>query len=457
MIDTLTTQMNGNAAPVEETLRLQCPECGGGLNLKRCHLGIVGECVHCRHPIRAVEEGGVVHLDSKNLAPPPESAAPAPASTDPMAMPIPIPFPTASLAEDPVPAPAPPRESTEPAATSAPSMWSFPEPKSEEPSPLSPTPLAPATEPVEKSAFAPLASLAASLPNREADDLFTSKIDFDAPMAASETKEPGPVAETLLFGARESFPSPIPSPFKSKEETSPLNPGWGTKIPSENHASLSPFGTGSAASGGGFAETLFREKVVKESGAKNEAPADTSFTPFSPVAATSPTAAPAQEQPRRDSEEKLILDGDGRPLRPMSKNEEADFATNFFKYENTRSTPPWVKRLRKMALRALILFCLVGGTVAGFTVFAPKETVAEWKEKVIEWLEPGMAIFDYLPESLRPDWLPQTDFGIDGGLDENGQPKKKMNAFEGLDKLKGDVGNMRGAAEAEMEKLKEIN
>jgi hypothetical protein len=94
--------------------------------------------------------------------------------------------------------------------------------------------------------------------------------------------------------------------------------------------------------------------------------------------------------------------------------------------------------------------------VGGLVVFTPKEKLAEWKTKAIDWLEPGMAILDYLPEGLRPDWLPRTEFGIDAGVDENGQPKKKLNAFEGLEKLKGDVGNMRGAADAQLEELKNL-
>jgi hypothetical protein len=31
-----------------------------------------------------------------------------------------------------------------------------------------------------------------------------------------------------------------------------------------------------------------------------------------------------------------------------------------------------------------------------------------------------------------------------------------MNAFEGLDKLKGDVGKMRGAADKQLEELKDF-
>jgi hypothetical protein len=164
--------------------------------------------------------------------------------------------------------------------------------------------------------------------------------------------------------------------------------------------------------------------------------------------------AGAGETTKRESQEFVILDGDGRPMRPMTKEEEEDFAKNFFKYDNARTKPSWLIRLRKKALRALIFFCIVGAIGAGASFFVPKETLIIWKEKVIKWLEPGMAILDYLPEGLRPDWVPQTDFGIDAGIGEDGKPKKKLNAFEGLDKLKGDIGDMRGAADKQLEELK---
>lgn len=101
----------------------------------------------------------------------------------------------------------------------------------------------------------------------------------------------------------------------------------------------------------------------------------------------------------------------------------------------------------------LIGFCLLAGIAAVGACFVPKERLLAWKKGAIEWLEPGMAVLDYLPEKLRPEWLPQSKFGIDGGVDEKGQPKEKMNAFEDLDKLEGDVGNMRGTADKQFKEL----
>jgi len=245
--------------------------------------------------------------------------------------------------------------------------------------------------------------------------------------------------------------------FASNEETGSISPAWGTNMPGDAHASISPFGTGSAG-GGGFAEGLFREKGVKDASAKSDS---SPIAPFTPYAAPAPAAEPSvadatPKTPRRDCEEKVILDGDGRPMRPMSKDEESDFAKNFFKYENTRTKPRWQRRLLKKLTRMLIGLCVLSAIGAIAACFTPKEKLIEIKEDAIEWLKPGMAIFDYLPDSLRPEWLPRTEFGIDAGVDEKGQPKKKLNAFEGLDKLKGDIGNIRGAADNELKKLNEM-
>jgi hypothetical protein len=217
---------------------------------------------------------------------------------------------------------------------------------------------------------------------------------------------------------------------------------WVTNLPRETQASVPPFSTGSA------------EKVTKD-----DAFADSgSFgSPFVTMSCPKPSEEiTGAEGPKRDSQGGVILDGDGRPMPPMSKKEEEEFAKNFLNYSNARTEQTWLTRLRKAAIRLLVFLCIVGAVGAGASFFVPKETLMVWKEKVIKSLEPGMVILDYLPTSLRPDWLPQTDFGIDDGVDQNDQPKKKMNAFEGLDKLKGDVSKMRGAADKQLEELKDF-
>lgn len=45
------------ASSQEEVLKLACPQCSGMLNLRRKHIGIAGKCVHCDHPVTAVDQG----------------------------------------------------------------------------------------------------------------------------------------------------------------------------------------------------------------------------------------------------------------------------------------------------------------------------------------------------------------------------------------------------------------
>lgn len=432
MIETLNSHP---AALADEVLRLKCPSCGGGLNLKRRFLGVKGQCVHCHLPLTAVEENGIARVITDT-----------PAAS--IAVPDPAPALPAANAHAAVPHFPETTAQTVPQTPSAPaSSWGFPDFDS------LPVPATPSIEPhvSAPSAFVNFGApeLAPPLPSREGDDLFSGRHELPAPApVANETK-----TGISPFGGSAGF-SLSSSLFGSEAPATDIAPAWGTNVPRETHASISPFSTGSAE-GGGFAESLFREKVAKDS-ASGDTGAPSSFaSPFAPMSApTAPVEEPAAADSKRDCQEFVILDGDGRPLRPMSKEEEEEFAKNFFKYDNARTKQTWVSRLRKNLLRMLIFFCIVGALGAGASFFVPKETLVVWKEKVIKWLEPGMAILDYLPAGLRPDWLPQTDFGIDAGVDENGNPKKKLNAFEGLDKLKGDIGDMRGAADKQLEELK---
>lgn len=420
------------AAPTDEVLRLKCPGCGGGLNLKRRFLGVKGQCVHCQLPLTAVEENGVARVitdvPTESIAA--ETSAPAsPATNAHAAVPL---FPE-------VPAQPVLRHSPAPA-----SSWGFPDFDSL-PAPAAPPIETPVTAaPAFVNFGAP--ELAPPLPSRDGDDLFSGRHELPAPESpGNETKpEISPFGESAGFSLSSSL-------FGSEAPSAEISPAWGTNVPRETHASISPFSTGSAE-GEGLAESLFREKVAKDGASGASA---TTASPFAPIPATwASDEAPAAAGSKRDCQEFVILDGDGRPMRPMTKEEEEEFAKSFFRYDNARTKPTWVTRLRKKLLRMLIFFCIVGAVGAGASFFVPKETLVVWKEKVIKWLEPGMAILDYLPAGLRPDWLPQTDFGIDAGVDENGKPKKKLNAFEGLDKLKGDIGDMRGAADKQLEELK---
>jgi len=392
MIDPVASPSMQTSPPsVDEVIRLKCPECGGGLHLKRKFIGLKGQCVHCQGSLTAIEENGTVRI-----------VMDAPGNV---------------IGEGEVSSASPGPQPQAHAAIPGSSMPAF----------LTP------------------------MPTRLDDNLF--------PPLSAPPVEPSAEAKVLAspFGDSGSFALPFASSFGDEKETASILPAWGTNVPREKHASISPFGQ-KAAPGGGFADSLFRPKPeAAQAGVESGIPTrfTSTFTPESKEDSLSPKPeTPVTENPKQDCRERVILDGDGRPMRPMTKEEEEDFAKNFFKYENARTKPRWFNRILRKLKRILIGFCLLAGVAAVAACFVPKEKLLVWKKNAIEWLEPGMAVLDYLPEPLRPKWLPQSKFGIDAGVDEKGQPKKKLNAFEGLDKLKGDVGNMRGAADAQ---LKELN
>lgn len=428
----LPTSTKERTGTLEETLQLRCPGCNGGLNLKRKHLGITGQCVHCHGYLTAIEEFGSIRIIA--------GAAPAISSE------VSHQSPPALKPEVPTPA-APPVEAHPPAAAEAAplsSEWGFPE-RGEEPRDLLPPPLSP--EPVSQVADEPVTTgtpfvdtvttdFAYSVPVRDTDSLFVDRAEIPPSMSQSA---PAPATRSLFDD--DDYQMPFSSLFKVEENPVELSEAWGTKIPQESHASIAPFATPSSG-GGGFAETLFRDKVVKETASED-------FTIAIPFSVAKPVETPTPVR-HQDCAPKVILDGDGRPMAPMTKEEEEEFAKNFFAMERARGREPkWRKRLKVFLIKIIVLG--LAGIVAFFVT--PREKVEEYKTKAVTWLEPGMAILDYLPEGMRPDWLPRTDFGIDAGLDENGKPKPKMNAFEGLEKLKVDISNMRSATDEEMKKL----
>lgn len=429
----------------DETLKLKCPDCGGGLNLKRIHLGITGTCVHCYSPITAVETNGQISIQAGR--PSLEEAHPV--------QPITLIAPIASIAPiEHVSAPEPVSEG---------SSWGFPAPSRK--SFVVPTPSIPGM------VFPPLASEISLETMPSFFDVETTKIDslstdheeHEKP-AEPETAEATPAAvlkeqsiefsrqalpqkpdegrpATSLFGDQSDSLTPLSSLFNMGEPAAEMTASWGTKVPQENHASISPFSTGSA-DGGGFAETLFREKVEK----------DSEMGAISAVISRQKLEPPAATQEERCGE-RTILDGDGRPMKAATKEEEEQFAKQFFAIENARNRPKvWMKR----ALRLLISLVVLGSIGAGIYIFTPQEKLARWKTNVYDWLEPGTAILDYLPEGLRPVGLPRSSFGIDAGVDEKGVPKKPLNAFEGLKQLNVDIDKYRGSAESEMKSLKDI-
>ena len=125
---------NRSTSDPEEVIRLVCPDCDGKLNLRRKHIGIAGNCVHCRIPVMAVEEDGDVFLRlTQKVEENPRPTAP-PAKSKPEAPDQP-PAQSENTAESNAPSPPLPADGAA-AASSVPQSPSPPDPS--EPSPPMP-------------------------------------------------------------------------------------------------------------------------------------------------------------------------------------------------------------------------------------------------------------------------------------------------------------------------------
>lgn len=212
-----------------------------------------------------------------------------------------------------------------------------------------------------------------------------------------------------------------------------MNATWGTKVPTQNHASISPFSNHKPENSAGFAETLFREK------ASDVSPA--AFEPKSPFGDSNDSVggvggalfAPVDQAASAQSGEEVILDGDGRPLKPMTEEEKDAFARESVQVGGYHKRSPWVKRITRFILSIVIL----GGLGYGAYVFMPEEKVKEWKNKTLDWLEPGTVLLDFLPFEIRD---------VEGG--EEGEKEFKIKAIEGLNNLTDDMDAYLDASEA---------
>ncbi|MEM6915980.1 MAG: hypothetical protein AAF491_05375 [Verrucomicrobiota bacterium] len=482
--------MNPNLAsqstPDDAVIKLKCPECSGGLNLRRKHLGIRGKCVHCKAPITAVEEDGVIFLKlSRESAPSPkpaatETPAPAPvAEAPPLIEPAVVPT---GLTKESISAPDPspreiPADLTPPATADGDlesrfipppipqareedsasateeenlkSAWGFPTREEDSIAPIAPRPKPAENEDVE----APASSVEKEPKEEPVGSGLPEGFGFsEAPSfslggtasGAGETESESPTLPSTnpsdLFESKTDS-TEVPH-FSNEEESGELNAGWGAKVPDQNHASISPFSTGSAEPDPGFAETLFREKAKEETGkiepkspfgeigAPDDAPVASGALFSDSVTQRIKPPAPA---PKPDQEKEVVLDGDGRPLREMTPEEKERFAKDIMTFsQDRRKSSPWLRRI----FRFFVTMAVLGGIGYAAYVFMPEEQVEAAKAKVFDWLEPGSVLLDYLP--------------FDVAESENGEKEIKIKALEGLDNLSNQMDSYLSTAEDQL-------
>ncbi|MEM6277834.1 MAG: hypothetical protein AAF733_00040 [Verrucomicrobiota bacterium] len=481
----MNPNLASQSAPEDAVIKLKCPQCSGGLNLRRKHMGILGKCVHCKTPIMAVEEGGKVflkHMGEKEASQPespkqveekptevtaPESSAPSapPETPAQFAAPGPAPQETASSAPESllnqeddssrfVPPPMPEGSAletpVEKETENSDSAWGFPKRGEDSIAPISPlpkmkeetTPPAPAMEENKGSSDSDEGS---GLPPEFG---FSEAPSFNlgnaSPAAEEAQEDPSNLPASNPSDLFESNGNAAEAPgFSHEEESAEVNSGWGAKVPNQNHASISPFSTGSAEPDPGFAETLFREKAEEETGkiqpkspfgelgATDEAP-KASGALFSNTV-TQRVTKPEPTVSKPDQKQEVVLDGDGRPLREMTPEEKEQFAKDIMTFsEDRRKRSPWLRRIRRFFMTVLVL----GGLGYGAYVFMPEEQFETAKAKVFDWLEPGSVLLDYLPFDVTET--------------EDGEKEVKIKALEGLDNLSNQMDAYLSTAEDQL-------
>lgn len=383
MSDTSTVSTPSPSSRAEdETLLLQCPVCKSALSLMRQHLGVEGQCIHCQIPIIAVETAQgveVIRRDGKD-----QIAAHNPPAT--VSQQIPHEPEVIDIHPKSIPAEATATKDLE-------SQWGFP-PRSSSTEKSAPESV---TVPPPSSTW----DFIAAFPTRDEDNLFSNRPPIPRPR---EKTDGAP-----LF-SEETKHASLP-PFHTKEETGGVLSAWGTRVPVGIHASISPFGTGSA-DGGGFGDDLFREGAEKEiSESTLTEPATSGESPSRFVAACDLAFDRSPLDSDRSKSDSLL-----KKLPPpipstatvgTLESEQNPDMRSFLANKEGKSF--WKKPIVRNLLRAVVGLVIVTSMVAAIFLFVPRETLISWKDKALIWLEPGAGQLEFVPESLRPKILDESD------------------------------------------------
>ena len=267
-------------------------------------------------------------------------------------------------------------------------------------------------------------------PNKAPEETPGTQAAFNDP-AASESESKSSTMEDSSFFLEKDVPMPNAgsalfggqnTAAESDDEISgEINTSWGAKVPSSGHASISPFNDNDSSAG--FAESLFREKAVEQSITEEIEPKSPFAEPTDPAlgggALFSSPAAPSA--PKTEPEEEVVLDGDGRPMKPMSDEEKDHFAKEMMQVGEYHKRSPWLVKIVKF----LITLCVLGGLGYAGYIFMPDEKVKEWKQKTLDWLEPGSVLLDFLPVEIVEN--------------ENGEKEMKVKAVESLNEFSSEM------------------
>ncbi len=443
---------------VSTVLKLECPFCLGTLNLRRIHLGIEGECVHCSKPVTAIEDESGCRLVSSIGIPDSPFPGKVDSGDSPIAMeesPEVIAHQIPEVRADPEPEPIAEKASEiagAPPAELFQSPWGFPDKEKEEvplnqinpasfsrlDPPAGPEPEPAISKPIESASpilpavEAPFQSLSngAGLFQKMEPVIPESEEVFDSPppLPVQEDATPFSSQNAVSFQEAEQVmdvpsqpeaepfqSSDVPPPLEAIEENDfqsppPLEPSPAIPaarlVVAETTASpsvvssqtlpggISPFSTGSAKR----AEPGFAEAL---------------FTADTAAKAVAPPALPHPAIPDMSPPDDVAYNAAnqwGPPPSPKkSDREEPDFSavsptTQVKASTPDRSIPEKLPKKRKSGsgifkkiFKFFLTIGIIGGLVFAANTFVPSAKWGEWKQQAIDWLEPGSVILEKLP------------------------------------------------------------
>ncbi|MEM9281208.1 MAG: hypothetical protein AAGA96_05230 [Verrucomicrobiota bacterium] len=490
-MNTSSTSPMPIASDPEAVMKLECPQCQGQLNMRRKHIGVAGKCVHCGFPVTAIElaSGEITLVATESLKKkeepvaadvevnsetPPASPAIDESTKNPPSIEEGVDM---ALAGSPFPHGAvitqsgvPGELTTDSAIAEDPpaknSGWGFPEEAGLDSKPLpessaseqadsfknfQETPGFPAfgsvvstnaEKPVES--VPPFPPLSEESPFKSDSSMFSegpgtaqeSVPDTSEVLeieSASEVNEQGqPVSEFPGIDQTAVFSNKEPETDTVVEEA----PASGD-LASESEASED----GEEMNQPGFAESLFGGSGLFDEG-QVEASSPFGQSPNEGAAVGSPLFAQPEmvesgpvgtPSTPTESEEEVVLDGDGRPMKPMSEEEKEQFGKDMMRFGDYHKRSKWPRRI----LKFFVTIAVFSGLGYAAWVFMPDEWIGEYKEKIVNWFEPGSVLFELLPFELT-----QSE-----GENGEGETEVKIKVFDGFNQLNNDLNEYLDAAE----------
>tara|TARA_R110000850_G_scaffold54468_1_gene129655 strand:+ start:1981 stop:2898 length:918 start_codon:yes stop_codon:yes gene_type:complete len=229
-------------------------------------------------------------------------------------------------------------------------------------------------------------------------------------------------------------PTPVPAFQYDATEAVNSDAGSGDDVPAETPAGMSPFLTGSEVGDSSFTEPSFDEGVGNISASPEQKSPFSAMGPSTGSPLFAPVGTVPEKPVKQEEEEEVILDGDGRPMKPMTNEEKEQFGKEIMSFSGDHKRSKWSKRI----LRFFITIAVLAGVGYAAYVFMPQDQAAKLKDMVAKYLEPGSVLFDFIPVEMET--IPEGEEGA-------GETRIKIKAIENLNQLTTEIDGYLDTAE----------